>query len=56
MWRSSLKNTIYDVLKARDGWREAQEGADWEFFWADKGCAYAPRATARADWTAICKS
>jgi hypothetical protein len=39
LWRSSLKNTIYDVLKARDGWQETESDTEWDFFWADKGCA-----------------
>lgn len=37
LWRSSLKNTIYDVLKAREGWQESESDTDWDFFWADKG-------------------
>lgn len=36
-WRSSLKNTIYDVLKSRKGWLETDNEAEWDFFWADKG-------------------
>lgn len=40
-WRSSLKNTIYDVLKARPGWVETESEAGWDFFWADKGCVRA---------------
>lgn len=39
LWRSSLKNTIYDVLKAREGWQESESEDTWDFFWADKGCA-----------------
>jgi len=38
LWRSSLRNTIYDVLKAREGWQEIESDTDWDFFWADKGC------------------
>lgn len=37
MWRSSLKNTIYDVLKARKDWVETEHETEWDFFWADKG-------------------
>jgi hypothetical protein len=39
LWRSSLKNTIYDVLKARRGWQETESESEWDFFWADKGWA-----------------
>jgi hypothetical protein len=42
LWRSFLRNTIYDVLRARPGWREAEPDGPWDFVWADKGCA-APR-------------
>jgi tubulin polyglutamylase TTLL9 len=37
VWRSSLKNTIYDVLKARPGWVETEHPTEWDFNWADKG-------------------
>eukprot|EP00775_Hariotina_reticulata_P014320 gene14320-46_t len=37
VWRSSLKNTIYDVLKARKDWVETEHETEWDFFWADKG-------------------
>ncbi|KAI8464205.1 MAG: tubulin tyrosine ligase-like family, member 9 [Monoraphidium minutum] len=37
LWRSSLKNTIYDVLKGREGWQETESETEWDFFWADKG-------------------
>jgi hypothetical protein len=38
LWRSALKSVIYDVLRARKGWREAADGEPWDFFWAEKGC------------------
>jgi hypothetical protein len=41
LWRSSLKNTIFDVLRARKGWQESEPDGDWDFFWADKGCGRA---------------
>lgn len=36
-WRSSLKNTIYDVLESKKEWVETESETDWDFFWADKG-------------------
>ncbi|EFJ49146.1 tubulin tyrosine ligase, partial [Volvox carteri f. nagariensis] len=36
-WRSSLKNTIYDVLQSKADWVETDSETDWDFFWADKG-------------------
>lgn len=36
-WRSSLKNTIYDVLQSKTEWVETESETDWDFFWADKG-------------------
>ncbi|GLC33111.1 hypothetical protein PLESTB_000369300 [Pleodorina starrii] len=36
-WRSSLKNTIYDVLQSKAEWVETESETDWDFFWADKG-------------------
>ena len=33
-FRTSFRNVIYDVLKAR-GWKET-EGMDWDFHWAEK--------------------
>ncbi|KAF8063863.1 Ttll9 [Scenedesmus sp. PABB004] len=47
VWRSSLKNTVYDVLRARPGWQETEHETAWDFFWADKGCGRAPPAGAR---------
>jgi tubulin polyglutamylase TTLL9 len=38
-WRSSLKNTIYDVLRSKKEWQETDHPIEWDFFWADKGCA-----------------
>eukprot|EP00164_Ancoracysta_twista_P000760 GFYU01001001.1.p1 GENE.GFYU01001001.1~~GFYU01001001.1.p1 ORF type:complete len:410 (+),score=100.27 GFYU01001001.1:106-1335(+) len=35
-FRTSLKNTIYDVLKARN-WKETDSDTDWDFNWADTG-------------------
>lgn len=32
-----MKNTIYDVLKARPGWVETEHPTEWDFNWADKG-------------------
>lgn len=39
-WRSSLKNTIYDVLKSRKDWEETDHETEWDFFWADKFWIY----------------
>jgi hypothetical protein len=36
-WRSSLKNTIYDVLRSKKEWQETDHPTEWDFFWADKG-------------------
>ncbi|KAH8058798.1 hypothetical protein JL720_13988 [Aureococcus anophagefferens] len=33
-FRTSFRNVVYDVLKAR-GWKET-EGMDWDFHWAEK--------------------
>ena len=37
MFRTSLHNTIYDVLSARHGWEETDSDTDWDFNWADVG-------------------
>lgn len=37
-WRSSLHNTIYDVLESKKDWVETDNENEWDFFWADKGC------------------
>ena len=36
-WRSTLKNTIYEVLQSKKDWQETEHETDWDFFWADKG-------------------
>ena len=36
-YRSSLRNTIYDVLLSKKEWVETDSETDWDFFWADKG-------------------
>uniref|UniRef100_A0A7S0WWM7 Tubulin--tyrosine ligase-like protein 9 n=1 Tax=Chlamydomonas leiostraca TaxID=1034604 RepID=A0A7S0WWM7_9CHLO len=36
-WRSSLRNTIYDVLQSKKEWVETENETEWDFFWADKG-------------------
>lgn len=36
-WRSSLRNTIYDVLLSKKEWVETESETEWDFFWADKG-------------------
>ncbi|KAL6749379.1 tubulin tyrosine ligase-like family, member 9 [Haematococcus lacustris] len=36
-WRSSLRNTIYDVLSSKKDWVETESETEWDFFWADKG-------------------
>ena len=33
-FRTSLRNTVYDVMKSRN-WNEVQEDEEWDFFWAD---------------------
>ncbi|KAK3268010.1 hypothetical protein CYMTET_23462 [Cymbomonas tetramitiformis] len=36
-FRSSLHNTIYEVMKERPGWMETDSELDWDIFWADTG-------------------
>ena len=36
-YRSSLRNTILDVLQSKKDWVETEHETDWDFFWADKG-------------------
>ncbi|ESO85064.1 hypothetical protein LOTGIDRAFT_221527 [Lottia gigantea] len=35
-FRTSLQNTILDVLKSRPGWQEAPSETEWDFFWCDR--------------------
>ncbi|KAK6185144.1 hypothetical protein SNE40_007440 [Patella caerulea] len=35
-FRTSLQNTILDVLRARPGWQEADGDGEWDFFWCDR--------------------
>ncbi|OQR88562.1 tubulin-tyrosine ligase family [Thraustotheca clavata] len=34
-YRTSLHNTIYDVMKVNDNWEECQSEFNWDFHWAD---------------------
>jgi len=34
LFRTSFHNTVYDVLKDREGWRETDSEFDWDFNWA----------------------
>ena len=34
-YRCSLRNTILDVLSAREGWKETTSSIDWDLNWAD---------------------
>uniref|UniRef100_A0A7R9V866 Tubulin--tyrosine ligase-like protein 9 n=1 Tax=Chlamydomonas euryale TaxID=1486919 RepID=A0A7R9V866_9CHLO len=36
-FRSSLRNTILEVLVSRKDWLETENESEWDFFWADKG-------------------
>lgn len=36
-FRSSLRNTILEVLAARKEWQETEHETEWDFFWADRG-------------------
>lgn len=31
-----MQNVIYDVLRERPGWAEAEPGSDWAFIWSDR--------------------
>lgn len=37
IFRTSLHNTIFDVLRNRPGWEETDSDTDWDFNWADVG-------------------
>ena len=37
VYRTSLHNTISDVLSSRPGWQETDSDTDWDFNWADVG-------------------
>ena len=34
-YRTCLRNTILDALKARPGWKETDSDTDFDFVWAD---------------------
>ncbi|KAJ3365066.1 putative tubulin polyglutamylase ttll9 [Allomyces javanicus] len=34
-FRTSLRNTVCDVMKDRPGWRETESETEWDFFWCD---------------------
>lgn len=36
-FRTSLRNTVLDVLEAQRGWEETQSEFDWDLHWADVG-------------------
>ena len=37
IFRASLHNTIFDVMRNRPGWQETDSDTDWDFNWADVG-------------------
>jgi len=37
LFRTGFRNTIYDVLKSKYGWKETDSDTDWDFIWADVG-------------------
>jgi hypothetical protein len=37
IFRTSLRNTVLDVLENQDGWAETDSEHDWDFYWADVG-------------------
>lgn len=37
LYRTSLKNTVLDVLSGRAGWKETTNIVDWDLNWADTG-------------------
>jgi tubulin polyglutamylase TTLL9 len=37
VFRCSLHNTIFDVMRSRPGWQETDSDTDWDFNWADVG-------------------
>ena len=37
VFRASLHNTIFDVMRNRPGWQETDSDTDWDFNWADVG-------------------
>lgn len=36
-FRTSLRNTVLDVLEAQRGWLETDSEFDWDLHWADVG-------------------
>ena len=42
LFRTSLHNTVFDVLRSRPGWRETDSDTDWDINWADTGMLYTP--------------
>ena len=38
-FRTSFRNTIYDVMKGR-GWVESDSDVDWDFQWAERDWVY----------------
>lgn len=37
LFRTSLRNTVYDVMSSNPGWEEADNEDDWDIHWADVG-------------------
>ena len=37
LYRTGFRNTIYDVLKSKHGWKQTDSDTDWDFNWADVG-------------------
>eukprot|EP00033_Pygsuia_biforma_P002884 GCRY01003181.1.p1 GENE.GCRY01003181.1~~GCRY01003181.1.p1 ORF type:complete len:439 (-),score=70.47 GCRY01003181.1:32-1348(-) len=34
-FRTTLHNTVYDVMSSREGWEETDSELDWDLFWSD---------------------
>ena len=37
IFRTSLHNTIFDVMRSKPGWEETDSDTDWDINWADVG-------------------
>ena len=37
IYRTSLHNTVFDVMSSKPGWEETDSDTDWDLNWADVG-------------------
>lgn len=37
IFRTSLRNTVYDEMSSLRGWQESEDDMDWDINWADVG-------------------